>query len=293
MACACRILECDSTERSPNGHAPASPALGAERGGGRAARGRGSSPTDARRALLGRRRSDGGHAMVRGIPRRLVRGVDRLEHRARARWRPIDPFPFSFLTLVVSLEAIFLSIFVLISQNNLTRLSEQPSASRPPSTSWPSRNRRRRWRCSSGSRAARHTAPGRSGERELAAPTDIHEVVSIAGPHASGDACRGDLPDQEGHPTMTSHRTPEPTSDRPERRSGRRCLARRSPESGPRQRRSTCDRAHRAPRRGALWARPRPPDVERQDRRLHQDRPRSGGVSRPRTGRPRSPNPNP
>ena len=29
----------------------------------------------------------------------------------------IDPFPFTFLTLVVSLEAIFLSCFVLISQN--------------------------------------------------------------------------------------------------------------------------------------------------------------------------------
>jgi uncharacterized membrane protein len=41
------------------------------------------------------------------------------------RWRPIDPFPFAFLTLVVSLEAIFLSIFVLISQNNLTRQSER------------------------------------------------------------------------------------------------------------------------------------------------------------------------
>ena len=31
--------------------------------------------------------------------------------------RGFDPFPFGFLTLVVSLEAIFLSIFVLISQN--------------------------------------------------------------------------------------------------------------------------------------------------------------------------------
>jgi uncharacterized membrane protein len=40
-------------------------------------------------------------------------------------WPPIDPFPFSFLTLVVSLEAIFLSIFVLINQNTLTRLSER------------------------------------------------------------------------------------------------------------------------------------------------------------------------
>jgi len=39
--------------------------------------------------------------------------------------RPIDPFPFSFLTLVVSLETIFLTLFVLISQNNLTRQSER------------------------------------------------------------------------------------------------------------------------------------------------------------------------
>ena len=32
-------------------------------------------------------------------------------------WR-IDPFPFTFLTFVVSLEAIFLSTFILISQNH-------------------------------------------------------------------------------------------------------------------------------------------------------------------------------
>ena len=37
----------------------------------------------------------------------------------------IDPFPFTFLTLVVSLEAIFLSTFILISQNHDTRLSER------------------------------------------------------------------------------------------------------------------------------------------------------------------------
>ncbi len=32
-------------------------------------------------------------------------------------FRPFDPFPFSLLTMIVSLEAIFLSAFVLISQN--------------------------------------------------------------------------------------------------------------------------------------------------------------------------------
>lgn len=34
---------------------------------------------------------------------------------------PWDPYPFSFLTLVVSLEAIFLSLLVLMAQNRLTR----------------------------------------------------------------------------------------------------------------------------------------------------------------------------
>ena len=36
-----------------------------------------------------------------------------------------DPFPFTFLTLIVSLEAIFLSTFILISQNHETRLSDR------------------------------------------------------------------------------------------------------------------------------------------------------------------------
>ena len=39
--------------------------------------------------------------------------------------KPFDPFPFTFLTLMVSLEAIFLSTFILISQNHETRLSER------------------------------------------------------------------------------------------------------------------------------------------------------------------------
>lgn len=36
-----------------------------------------------------------------------------------------DPFPYSFLTLVVSLEAIFLSLFILMSQNRSNRLADQ------------------------------------------------------------------------------------------------------------------------------------------------------------------------
>jgi len=37
---------------------------------------------------------------------------------------PFDPFPFILLTMVVSLEAIFLAIFVLISQNQEARVSK-------------------------------------------------------------------------------------------------------------------------------------------------------------------------
>lgn len=38
--------------------------------------------------------------------------------------RPFDPFPYGLLTMIVSLEAIFLSTFVLISQNRLSEESE-------------------------------------------------------------------------------------------------------------------------------------------------------------------------
>lgn len=40
-------------------------------------------------------------------------------------FKAFDPYPFTFLTLVVSLEAIFLSTFILISQNYELRISER------------------------------------------------------------------------------------------------------------------------------------------------------------------------
>jgi uncharacterized membrane protein len=40
---------------------------------------------------------------------------------------PFDPFPFPFLTMTVSLEAIFLALFVLASQNRLTRQADKRS----------------------------------------------------------------------------------------------------------------------------------------------------------------------
>jgi uncharacterized membrane protein len=39
--------------------------------------------------------------------------------------RPFDPFPFTLLTTVVSLEAIFLTLFVLASENRLTQEAER------------------------------------------------------------------------------------------------------------------------------------------------------------------------
>ena len=39
----------------------------------------------------------------------------------------IDPFPFPLLTLVLSIEAIFLSIFILMSQNRAARVSDKRS----------------------------------------------------------------------------------------------------------------------------------------------------------------------
>lgn len=39
--------------------------------------------------------------------------------------KPFDPFPYGLLTMIVSLEAIFLSTFVLISQNRLSEQAER------------------------------------------------------------------------------------------------------------------------------------------------------------------------
>jgi uncharacterized membrane protein len=43
------------------------------------------------------------------------------------RFREFDPFPFGMLALIVSSESVFLTIFVLISQNRMSRQSERRS----------------------------------------------------------------------------------------------------------------------------------------------------------------------
>ena len=59
--------------------------------------------------------------------RRLVRRLGDRERRRDPRVRPFDPFPFPFLTMTVSLEAIFLALFVLASQNRLARQADKRS----------------------------------------------------------------------------------------------------------------------------------------------------------------------
>jgi|SRR5579862_1104077 len=38
---------------------------------------------------------------------------------------PFDPYPFALLTMIVSLESIFLSLFILMSQNRATLQADQ------------------------------------------------------------------------------------------------------------------------------------------------------------------------
>lgn len=52
-------------------------------------------------------------------------GVWILLNTGRVGVPPFDPYPYGLLTMVVSLEAIFLSTFVLISQNRLSQQTEQ------------------------------------------------------------------------------------------------------------------------------------------------------------------------
>ena len=132
------------------------------------------------------------------------------------RWPPIDPFPFSFLTLVVSLEAIFLSIFVLISQNNLSRQSERRAQldlqvnllAEQESTKTVALLERI-------AQQLRIPIPVDDSERELAAQTDIRQVVSTLDSVLPDDWCRvepdtyeGSNADDPGHDPRTDLERP-------------------------------------------------------------------------------------
>jgi len=75
-----------------------------------------------------------------------------------------DPYPFSFLTMTVSLEAVFITIAVLNRQNRMARQADGARTWISRSTCSPSRNRPPRFDCSSASASTwasrRATRPG-------------------------------------------------------------------------------------------------------------------------------------
>lgn len=103
--------------------------------------------------------------------------------------RPIDPFPFSFLTLVVSLEAIFLTLFVLISQNNLTRQSERRAHLDLQINLLAEQESTKTVELLERIARQLHVPVPADCESELAAPTDIQEVVSTLDSVLPADSC--------------------------------------------------------------------------------------------------------
>src|ERR1700722_333769 len=57
----------------------------------------------------------------------LVLAWSAINLRLIPRVEPFDPFPFGILALVISSESVVLTIFVLISQNRMSRQAEKPS----------------------------------------------------------------------------------------------------------------------------------------------------------------------
>ena len=54
-----------------------------------------------------------------------VMALESSEHDKATTADRVDPFPFPLLTLVLSVEAIFLSIFILMSQNRAAKVSDK------------------------------------------------------------------------------------------------------------------------------------------------------------------------
>ena len=188
---------------------------------------------------------------------------------------------FSFLTLVVSLEAIFLSIFVLISQNNLTRQSERRAhldlqinlLAEQESTKTVALLERIAVQLGV-------PMPTEHSDSELATPTDIREVVRSLDSVLTAIHARG-VPTMPPNDNLglDPERPGPPATGRSRPRVPKRGLDQIAP---PAPIRPATVLVVPPGRRRALARARGLPDVERQDRRLHQDRPRSGGgMSRP------------
>jgi uncharacterized membrane protein len=90
-----------------------------------------------------------------------------------------DPYPFNFLTLVVSLEAIFLSIAVLITQNRMTRQADRRAQLDLQINLLAEQESTRTVELLQ--RIADHLRVPRargSGDGDLAKPTDVRDVVT-------------------------------------------------------------------------------------------------------------------
>jgi uncharacterized membrane protein len=132
------------------------------------------------------------------------------------RWPPFDPFPYSFLTLVVSLEAIFLSIFVLISQNSLSRQSERRAHLDLQVNLLAEQESTRTVALLERIAQQLHVpVPADPVEQELAAPTDIRDVISTldsvlppGSSHAVPKTHEGNIDDDPGHDRRTDPERP-------------------------------------------------------------------------------------
>ena len=242
------------SKNRPNGHAAASPLVARNVGGGRPARGGGSGAADRSGALLGRHRADGRHGLVRGHSTSSgSRGWIAWNAGLVPGWRP-DRSVSLQLPHVRRVPRGDLPLDLRPDQPEQPHPAERaPGASRSPDQSaWRSRNRRRRWRCSSGSRgsSASRSRPIPS-ERELAAPTDIREVVSTLdarpGTTRRSETSGREYDDDGGHDPRTRPRTSHTRRER--------TIPSAAPELGPGRTRPARPRPNRdtprrAPRRG-------------------------------------------
>ena len=80
---------------------------------------------DAPVLFLAKRLIHRGRSVQRDSMRDDEGGIDHSSHVAAGDTRRIASSRINFLTLVVSLEAIFLSVFVLMSQNRITRQADK------------------------------------------------------------------------------------------------------------------------------------------------------------------------
>lgn len=93
--------------------------------------------------------------------------------------RPFDPFPFGLLTMVVSLEAIFLSIFVLLAQKREAAIAELREELSLQVGLWTEREVTKTLQLVTGLyRRLGHALADDAELREMLGPLDVHGIES-------------------------------------------------------------------------------------------------------------------